>query len=87
MLWRGREGSQNVEDVRGMPVGGLAAGGGIVTLLVVLLFTFLGGDPSQVLEQMPEGDISRSRHSVNPAQEEAKQFVSVVLKDTEDVLV
>ena len=47
MKWQGRRGSGNVEDRRGMggrgiAVGGVGGGVGIVILLVVLL---LGGDP------------------------------------------
>ena len=47
MLWRGRSGSSNVEDRRGMSAGGIATGGGLVGLVVYLLYSFLGGDPSQ----------------------------------------
>ncbi len=52
MRWQGRKGSGNVEDRRGTSVGGMV-GGGIGTILLVLLITFLGGgDPSQVLNEL-----------------------------------
>ncbi|MDS9201610.1 neutral zinc metallopeptidase, partial [Streptococcus pneumoniae] len=50
MKWKGRAGSRNVEDRRGRGVGGpVLAGGGIGGLLIVLLITFLGGDPGAIL--------------------------------------
>ncbi len=85
MKWRGREGSGNVEDRRGMSrrVGaGLGFGGIIVALLVFLL----GGDPQQVLQQVNQGtDVSQEQAPLPPENDEAAQFVSVVLKETETV--
>lgn len=84
MKWQGRRGSSNVEDRRGM--GGKAVlGGGIggVGLIFVLIFTLLGGDPSQLLgglsgtESVPYEETEQDR--------ELAEFVSVVLADTEDV--
>lgn len=43
MKWRGRRESSNVDDRRGMSGGGLAVGGGVVGLIVYLLYNFLGG--------------------------------------------
>ena len=51
MQWRGRRGSSNVDDRRGISGGGIAAGGGVVGLIIYLLVTYLGGgtaDPSQI---------------------------------------
>ncbi|WP_046175585.1 KPN_02809 family neutral zinc metallopeptidase [Domibacillus indicus] len=81
MKWQGRRGSSNVEDRRGM--GGKAVlGGGIggVGLIFVLIFTLLGGDPSQLL-----GTVSNEPYQETEQDEELAQFVSVVLADTEDV--
>jgi predicted metalloprotease len=79
MQWRGRSGSGNVEDRRGM--GGIAVGGvgGVVVLILSLLF---GGDLSSVLS--PEESASTQQSAAQP-NDEAAQFVSVVLKDTEDI--
>jgi len=89
MRWQGRRESGNVEDRRGVPVRGLAIGGGLGTLLLALLVAFLGGDPRGLLEQgaappaaQPAGG---GAAKVNPKEEPLRKFVSVVLADTEDV--
>ena len=84
MKWQGRRGSDNVEDRRGMSTGTKVVGGGIGTLVIVLLVYLLGGDPSGILQQ------SGSTETAGPveASEEENamaQFVSVVLADTEEV--
>ena len=83
MKWQGRQGSDNVEDHRGMSGGKMAIGGGIGTIVVVLIVLLLGGDPSQLLES---GGAEQTEQ-VQPSEEETQlaQFVSVVLKDTETV--
>jgi predicted metalloprotease len=87
MLWRGRRESENIEDRRGMSRGGLAVGGGLGTVVVVLIALLLGADPRDVLEQA--GDRSsppgQSARAPSPAEDELKRFVTVVLADTEDV--
>ena len=40
MRWRGRQQSGNVEDRRGMSGGGVVAGGGVVGLIVYLIYSF-----------------------------------------------
>ena len=96
MQWRNRRQSSNVEDLRGGGGGGmgraLPVGGGIGTLVIALAIYFLGGDPSVVLNQAPPArnpNTSVSRPAGNGAgaaqNDEAKQFVSVVLAGTEDV--
>jgi predicted metalloprotease len=76
--------STNIEDRRGMSGGKIAIGGlgGIVLLVIALLF---GADPRQLLEQLPQqGGNPQTSRSVNPQDEELKQFVAVVLAQTED---
>ena len=51
MRWRGGRESGNVEDRRGMGRGGLAVGGGLGTLVIILLAAFCGIDPSQLLQE------------------------------------
>jgi uncharacterized protein len=84
MKWQGREGSENVEDRRGMSRGKMAIGGGIGTIVVALIVLLLGGDPSQFLNGVLSGT---ETEQVKPSAEEDQmaQFVSVVLKDTETV--
>ncbi|MBB4826164.1 putative metalloprotease [Sporosarcina luteola] len=83
MEWKGRRGSRNVEDRRGM--GGPAImGGGIGGIVLILVVMFLGGDPSAILNGL--GGSSENTSYVETEQDkELEEFVSVVLADTEDV--
>src|SRR4051812_33867890 len=85
MQWEGRRESSNVEDRRTLTPGRMAAGGGIGVVLLALLVAYLGGDPRVLLNQLPEEPPPGQQQRVDPAQDEAKKFVSVVLADTEDV--
>jgi predicted metalloprotease len=85
MLWRGRRESSNVEDRRGFSTGGIAAGGGLVGLVVYLLYSFLGGDPSQLqLPQLNQHQSSQLSPAEQAAEDTMANFVSVVLAETED---
>ncbi len=88
MRWQGGRRSSNIEDRRGSGVGRpLAVGGGIGTVVVALIVMLLGGDPSDVgVGQGPAAGpgTGGAGMSADPRQEEAKQFVSVILADTED---
>lgn len=78
MRWRQSRRSSNVEDRRGMGMP-LVAGGGIGTLVIVLLVMFLGGDPSEVMQTGgPAGPPTAE-------EEELALMISHVLGDTEDV--
>jgi predicted metalloprotease len=98
MLWRGGRRSDNIEDRRGgggfsggsrMGGGGVKVGGlGIVVILLV--GWFFGVDPSALLSQI-EGGAGGVGYEQQPGtvgssaqDDEAKQFVSAVLADTED---
>jgi uncharacterized protein len=89
MRWRGERESSNVEDRRGMSGGGrIAIGGGIGTLVIILIAVLLGADPQKLLQQLPTEPpptTSQPPRSTNPEEEELKKFVSVVLGKTEDV--
>jgi len=89
MLWRGREGSGNVEDRRGMSGGGMAVGGGIGGLIIYLLYSFLGGNPDNAPIPMPGQQTTQEGRQYDPtkspADDSLAQFTSVVLHDTEDV--
>ncbi len=85
MKWEGRQGSDNVEDRRGMGTSGkVAIGGGIGTVLIALVVLLLGGDPSGIINQTAT---TTESGQYEPTAEEQKmaQFVSVVLKDTETI--
>jgi predicted metalloprotease len=85
MKWQGRQGSNNVEDRRGMSTGTKVVGGGVGTLVIVLLVWLLGGDPSSILEQSGRETTTTGTVEATEEENQMAQFVSVVLKDTEDV--
>jgi len=79
--------SSNVEDRRGMSGGGIAAGGGILGLVVLVISLLTGHDPGSL--PSPDGSGSGTapgvRREASAREEEQKKFASVVLADTEDV--
>ncbi|HEY0428762.1 MAG TPA: neutral zinc metallopeptidase [Pyrinomonadaceae bacterium] len=88
-MLRGRE-STNIEDRRGM--GGLAAGGGGIGVLILALVIYLcGGDPSTLLNQIGGGgdttQVQQQQPQTNPqnTNDDQKRFVASVLGSTEDV--
>lgn len=88
MRWRGERQSENIEDRRGMSRGGMAIGGGLGSIVVIVIALLLGADPRQLLEQVPVDNPSagtQTSRTTNPQEEELKQFVAVVLASTEDV--
>lgn len=87
MRWRGERQSTNIEDRRGLSGGKVAVGGGLGTLVVIIIALLFGADPRQLLEQVPSEQPSRVQTSrpQNPEEEELKQFVAVVLGKSEDV--
>ncbi|WP_375560499.1 neutral zinc metallopeptidase [Bernardetia sp. OM2101] len=96
MRWKGRQGSDNVDDRRGgsggRRMGGTAgkAGLGIGGVIIVIIVMLLGGDPSAFLEGgyvssgQTENQVTTTNTNEKP-NDEMGQFASVVLKDTEDV--
>ena len=89
MRWKDERRSENVEDRRGVSAG-VAVGGGIGTLILVLVAMFLGADPRQVLNLLQNNQQAAPNQAGAPvpgppAEEERKDFVSVVLAETEDV--
>ena len=85
MRWRGERQSSNIEDRRGLGPK-VAVGGGLGTIVIVILALLFGADPRQFLEQVPSDPSQvQSSRPTNPEEEELKQFVSVVLAKSEDV--
>ncbi len=95
MRWQGRRESENVIDQTGGGGGGggrgrLIGGGGVGTVVVVGLLFFMGYSPLQILDVVTGGG---GRQTSAPARQsgpstadpDQKQFVSVVLADTEEV--
>ncbi|HLO71120.1 MAG TPA: neutral zinc metallopeptidase [Flavipsychrobacter sp.] len=89
MLWKGRRQSDNVEDVRGGGgMGGKVIGGGIGTLVIAVIIYFLGGDPSQVLQQagsVPQQQTSNEPYQESAQEKEGREFIATILAETEDV--
>jgi uncharacterized protein len=84
MLWQGQRESENVEDARGSGGGRLVLGGGIGTVVLVVLYLLLGGDP-QALFNSQQAQLPQSAQIDTQApRDEASKFVAVVLADTED---
>lgn len=89
MRWQDRRESTNVEDRRRVTPGRVAVGGGLGTIVILLVMLFLGADPQtliQVMEQTQQtaGPAVESG-PFDPAAEEMRKFISVVLADTEQV--
>jgi uncharacterized protein len=88
MRWRDRRQSDNIEDRRGFGGKGIAIGGGLGGIIVLVVALLLGADPQQLLEQVPNnqpGSSVPASRQTNPEEEELRQFVGVVLAETEDV--
>ena len=87
MRWRGERQSSNIEDRRGLSAGRVAVGGGLGTIVIMVLALLFGVNPQRLLEQIPSDEqpqVQTSRPQ-NAEQDELKQFVAVVLGKTEDV--
>lgn len=94
MRWQGRQGSSNVEDRRGGRGGGMmrSTGGkiGIGGIIIIIIGTLLGGNPLELFQQVQQSSPTSQQApagGVQPggADTELAQFVSVVLKENEDV--
>jgi predicted metalloprotease len=85
MRWEGRRESQNVEDRRGMRFG-RAGGIGLGTIVLALVAAYFGMDPSVVLQgvQPSEQQGEQGPYQESPEEAQQRQFVLVVLADTED---
>jgi predicted metalloprotease len=90
MRWGDGRRSDNVEDRRGggFSPGMVIGGGGLGTVVLVLLALFFGIDPSALLqtgsEVGPPASGPESRPGAPPERGGLPDFVSVVLADTED---
>ena len=88
MRWENGRRSDNIEDRRGLRVNGRGlAGGGIGAIILALVAMYFGVDPSVVLNQV--GTVAPQEQqqpaTSSPEEDKLKDFMSVVLADTEDV--
>ena len=63
MRWRGERQSSNIEDRRGLSGGKIAVGGGLGTVLLLIIALIFGADPRQLLEQLPTEPSSQVQSS------------------------
>ncbi len=89
MRWRMGRRSTNVEDRRGVRLGGRrAAGGGLGLIVIVIIAVLLGADPSKLLSDISSTGVDQSSYyeqqPISGEDQELADFVSVVLADTED---
>ncbi|MBT8103784.1 MAG: zinc metallopeptidase [Gammaproteobacteria bacterium] len=89
MRWRGGRRSSNIEDRRGASAAPKLLGGGIGTIVLILVAMYFGVDPTPLMQGMQRGQ-SASTSGRQPTAEELKNdpladMVSVVIADTEDV--
>lgn len=85
MKRKGRERSSNVEDRRGMGGKGIAGIGGGVGIILLIVITLMGGNPTELLGDLTGGDQQNTTYEETAQEKEAADFVSVVLADTERV--
>jgi len=84
MRWEDEERSDNVEDRRGMSVSRGVVGGGIGTVILVIVALYFGIDPSVILQSVPQsGPPSVTQQQQKAGADPMSQFISVVLADTE----
>lgn len=85
MRWRGRQGSSNIEDRRGVRFG-RAGGIGLGSIVLALIAIYFGQDPSVVLQGVqPSAPTSQEGpYQETPEEAQAREFVGVVLADTEE---
>ena len=89
MRWRGGRRSSNIEDRRGSRTAPRLVGGGIGTIVLVLVAMYFGVDPTPLMQGMQSSQ-SASTSGKQATAEDLKNdpladMVSVVIADTEDV--
>jgi predicted metalloprotease len=84
MRWRTGRRSSNIEDRRGRRVSRGVAGGGLGTVVIVLVALYFGVDPGVLMQGVPTQSYTTEPAPPSPEQQELADFVSVVLADTED---
>lgn len=88
MRWKSGRRSSNIEDRRGIRISKkTAAGGGLTTIVLVLVAMYFGIDPGVVMQVAGPDQSTEERVeqvTLSPAEQELTDFVAVVLADTED---
>lgn len=86
MRWKDRRKSDNIEDKRGKSIGGFAAVGGTLGIIIILIYSLLGGgNISDILNNFINNENNTTPYEETAEEKELSEFVSVVLADTEDI--
>ncbi|MDG2102197.1 MAG: zinc metallopeptidase [Pirellulaceae bacterium] len=86
MRWKGRQQSENVEDVRGMRPGvKMAGGGGFAVLIIIILAMFFNFEPQPLLDAVEQAGANAPQAQASGVDDEYREFISVVLRDNEVV--
>lgn len=92
MRWRGRERSENVQDRRGMsPKMAMGGGGGILAIIIVMAVKFFGGGQGaqqlagQLANNVQQRQAAATAQTEAGVEDDYREFVEVVLNDTEEV--
>ena len=86
MKWRGRRGSDNIEDRRGMSAGRVGGVGGIGLIAVLLIGYLLGIDVTPLLNGgVTDTGTVQGGGELTEQDREIGEFVSVTLADTEEI--
>jgi len=89
MKWQKGRRSGNIEDRRGMSGGKKVAFGGIGGVVILLIAYFMGGDPSQILnqfEQQQSGQLTEQQEIIStPEEDRLIEFADAILTSTEDI--
>ncbi|HAT2609784.1 TPA: neutral zinc metallopeptidase [Kluyvera intermedia] len=92
MRWQGRRESNNIEDRRDESGGPVIQGpgfrlpggkGGIILLVIVIFASYYGVDLTGLITGEPVNNSSQQR-TINPQEDEAAKFTSVIFATTED---
>jgi len=81
----GRRESTNVEDRRGKKTAVAAGGLGLGGIIIYLIISFLGGDPSQVMQTQQTQEETVGDVDYSQVDKELMQFCKQILAGTEDV--
>jgi predicted metalloprotease len=86
MRWEGRRQSEHVEDRRSVGQQ-VVVGGGLLTLLFMIVLMFLGVDPMKALQVAPDaaGPAGVQEQAGKPLDDEIGKFIKTIAADNEDV--
>ena len=84
MDWSGGRRSTNIEDRRGMRISRGVVGGGLGTIVIVVIGLLLGVDPGDLINSTGYETDTTAVQPASPADDAAKDFVSTIVGYTED---